>query len=46
MKSVYSPAVIRVASTKIERQFSTFADVPYQDPQDLKEWEQLWGKEP
>jgi hypothetical protein len=38
--------LIRVASTKIERQFATFADVPYQDTLDLEKWEQLWEKEP
>jgi len=29
-------------SEKLERCFATFAGVPYHDPLDLEEWEQLW----
>ena len=38
--------LIRVASSKIERQFATFADVPYHDCLNRQQWEQLWRSEP
>jgi len=38
--------LIRVASSKIERQFATFADVPYHDRLSRQQWEQLWRAEP
>jgi hypothetical protein len=38
--------LIRAASCKIERQFATFADVPYHDPLSRQQWEQLWRAEP
>jgi hypothetical protein len=34
--------LISAASCKIERQFATFADVPYHDPLSRQQWEQLW----
>jgi hypothetical protein len=34
--------LIRVASSKIERQFATFADLPYHDRLSRQRWEQLW----
>ena len=38
--------LIRSASSKIERQFATFADVPYHDRLSRQQWEQLWRAEP
>jgi hypothetical protein len=38
--------LIRVASSKIEHQFATFADVPYHDRLSRQQWEQLWRAEP
>ena len=38
--------LIRVASSKIERQFATFANVPYHDRLCRQQWEQLWRAEP
>jgi hypothetical protein len=35
-------ATIRVMSEKLERRFAAFAGVPYHDPLDLAQWEQLW----
>jgi len=35
-------AAIRAVSEKLERGFATFAGVPYHDPLDMEEWEQLW----
>jgi hypothetical protein len=34
--------LMRAANCKIERQFATFADVPYHDPLSRQQWEQLW----
>jgi hypothetical protein len=39
-------ALVRIASSKIERRFSTFADVPYHDRLSRQQWEQLWREEP
>ena len=38
--------LIRVASSNVERQFATFADVPYHDRLIRQQWEQLWRSEP
>ena len=38
--------LIRSASSKIERQFATFADVPYHDRLSRQQWDQLWRAEP
>jgi hypothetical protein len=37
--------LIRVTTLKIERQFSRFADVPYQDPLEQQNWKDLWQKD-
>jgi hypothetical protein len=39
-------AVIRAIREKWERCFAAFAGVPYHDPLDLEQWEQLWDTEP
>jgi len=39
-------ALIRIANSRIERRFSTFADVPYHDRLSRQQWEQLWREEP
>ena len=36
---------IRTMSEKLERRFAAFAGVPYHDPKDLEQWEQLWETE-
>jgi hypothetical protein len=36
----------RVATSKIEREFATFANVPYQDRLSRQQWEQQWRAEP
>ena len=38
--------LIRVASSKIERQFATLANVPYHDRHCRQQWEQLWRADP
>jgi hypothetical protein len=38
--------LISIASSKLERQFATFADVPYHEPRSRQQWEQLWRAEP
>ncbi len=38
--------LIHVASSKIERRFATFANVPYHDRLSRQQWEQLWRAEP
>jgi len=38
--------LVRIASSKIERRFSIFADVPYHDRLSRQQWEQLWRAEP
>jgi hypothetical protein len=38
--------LIRGASSKIERQFATFTDVPHPDRPSRQQWEQLWRAEP
>jgi hypothetical protein len=35
----------RIASSKIERRFALFADIPYHDRLSQQHWEQLWRAE-
>ena len=38
-------ATIRAMSETLQRRFAAFAGVPYHDPLDLEQWEQLWETE-
>ena len=37
--------LVRTASSKIERRFAIFADIPYHDRLSRQHWEQLWRPE-
>jgi hypothetical protein len=37
--------LVRFASSKIERRFAIFADIPYHDRLSRQHWEQLWRAE-
>ena len=37
--------LVRIASSKIERRFAIFADIPYHDRLSRQHWEQLWRAE-
>jgi hypothetical protein len=37
--------LVRTASSKIERRFAMFADIPYHDSLSRQHWEQLWRAE-
>jgi hypothetical protein len=37
--------LVRTASSKIERRFAVFADIPYHDRLSRQHWEQLWRAE-
>ena len=37
--------LVRTASSKIERRFAIFADIPYHDSLSRQHWEQLWRAE-
>jgi hypothetical protein len=39
-------ATIRAMSQTLQRRFAAFAGVPYHEPLDMEQWEQLWETEP